>query len=182
MKRLCLGALAAVLPLWAQTIDYSFLDKLAEKARESAVVNLGPEQLTLLGGMKPKDAAAGTEELVKHLKALQVRSYEFDAPGQYDMEQVRAFRDKVTSQGIWVSLVSVKERDGFTDILVKKGPDGKSAGLLIIAAEPKEVSVVHIDGTLDLSALRHLRGIPGVPEISQPQKKSSETPPKGKED
>ncbi len=182
MKRLCLAAMAATLPLCAQTIDYSFLDKLAEKAKQSAVIDMGAEQLALLSGLKPKGVPSGADELTKNLKALQVRSYEFDAPGQYDIEQVRAFRDKVKSEGHWVSLVAVKEKDGFTDIMVKKGADGKPAGLLIIAAEPKELSVVHIDGPLDLSALRGLQGIPGIPEIGAPQKKSGQPAPREKEE
>lgn len=176
MRQACMLALAATWPLCAQSIDYSFLDKLAERAKESAIVNLGPEQLAMLAGLKPKEGKTGLEDLAKNLKGIQVRSYEFEAPGLYDLEQVRGFRDRVKADGAWVSLISVKRKEGFTEIMVKKGPDGKTAGLLIVAAEPKELSVVHIDGALDLSALGQLRGIPGIPEISSGPKKSGAAP------
>jgi len=174
-------AIAAALPLTAQTVDFKFLDKLADKAKESSVVNLGPEQLGLLSGL------AGGEgknfgEAAKALKSIQVRSFEFDGSGQYDIEEVRAFRDKVKASGDWVSLVSVKEKGGFTDIMILKGTDGKSKGMLIVAAEPNEVSVVHIDGALDLAALGKLGGIMGIPEITggYGSKKEPTTPPPAK--
>jgi hypothetical protein len=158
-------ALAAALPLTAQTIDFKFLDKLGDKAKESSVVNLGPEQLGMLSGLTGGEGK-NLGEAAKALKSIQVRSFEFDQSGQYDVEEVRAFRDKVKASGDWVSLVSVKEKGGFTEIMYLKGTDGKSKGMLIVAAEPREVSVVHIDGPLDLSSLGKLGGIMGIPEIT----------------
>lgn len=168
------------LTLSAQGIDVSFLDKLAEKAKASAVVNLGPEQLALLTGGKPPEGKAGLEELLKKLKGVHVWNYEFDAPGLYNMDQVRAFRDRIKADGNWVALVTVREKDEFTDILVKRGADGKPAGLLIVAAEPKELSVVHIEGSLDLTDLSKLGGIPGVPAISSQPAKKTGAPKSGK--
>lgn len=172
-------ALAAALPLSAQTIDFKFLDKLADKAKESSVVNLGPEQLGLISGMTGGEGK-NLGEAAKAMKSIQVRSYEFEQSGQYDVEEVRAFRDKIKASGDWVSLVSVKEKGGFTEIMILKGPDGKSKGMMIVAAEPREVSVVHIDGTLDLAALGKLGGIMGIPEITGAPKKEGGTPPPAK--
>jgi len=61
--------------------------------------------------------------------------------------------------------VSVREKEEFTEILIRKGADGKADGLLILAAEPKELTLVHIDGVGDLAALAKLGGIAGIPEI-----------------
>jgi hypothetical protein len=170
-------ALAAALPLTAQTIDFKFLDKLGDKAKESSVVNLGPEQLGMLSGLTGGEGK-NLGEATKALKSIQVRSFEFDEKGQYDVEEVRAFRDKVKASGDWVSLVSVKEKGGFTEIMILKGSDGKSKGMLIVAAEPREVSVVHIDGPLDLSALGKLGGVMGIPEIAGSPKKEHGAPAK----
>ncbi len=168
-------ALAAALPLTAQTIDFKFLDKLGDKAKESSVVNLGPEQLGMLSGLTGGEGK-NLGEAAKALKSIQVRSFEFDQSGQYDVEEVRTFRDKVKASGDWVSLVSVKEKGGFTEIMILKGTDGKSKGMLIVAAEPREVSVVHIDGPLDLSSLGKLGGIMGIPEITGAPRKDTGTP------
>jgi len=177
MKRLWVIWPATALALLAQAIDFSVLDKLAGKAKESAVVNLGPEQLSLVAGLGGKGGAEKLGDLAKELRAVQVRSFEYDAPGMYDMELVRSFRDKVKASGEWTSVVSVKEKDGFTEILVKKGTQGKPGGLLIVAAEPKEVSVVHVEGLFDLSALRGLGVLPGVPSLGAgPKKEAAPSP------
>jgi hypothetical protein len=185
MKTRWFLALVAALPLCAQSIDFKMLDKLADKAKESSVVNLGPDQLGMVVGLTGEKGKQGLGDLAKALKSVQVRSYEFAEKGMYDIEIVRAFRDKVTSSGNWVNLISTKEPGGFTDIMIQKGPDGKSSGFLIVAAEAREVSIVHIDGPLDLSSLGKLGGIAGIPEIAGgAPKKSSGTAAKaaGKED
>jgi len=169
--RWLLAIAAAALPLCAQTVDFKMLDKLAEKAKESSVVNLGPEQLGMLAGLSAgegKDLAA----LAKSLRAIQVRSYEFDRQGEYDLGILRAFRDKLKASGEWVNVIETKAKDGFTDISYARGADGKSKGFLIIAAEPREVSVVYIDGPLDLSSIGKIGGVMGIPAIvgSQPNK------------
>lgn len=169
-------AIAATLPLSAQTIDFKFLDKLGDKAKEASVVNLGPEQLGMLSGLSTVEGK-NLGDVAKGIKSVQVRSFEFDSAGQYDVEEVRAFRDKVKASGEWTSLVSVKEKGGFTEIMVLKGADGKSKGMLIVAAEPREVSVVHIDGPLDFSSLGKLGGIMGIPEIGGTSKKEPRLPP-----
>lgn len=166
MKTSWFLALAAVLPLCAQSIDFKMLDKLGEKAKESSVVSLGPDQLGMVAGLTAEKGKQGLGDLAKTLKSVQVRSYEFAEKGQYDVEIVRAFRDKVTSTGSWVNIISTKEQGGFTDIMIQKGPDGKSSGFLIVAAEPREVSIVHIDGPMDLASLGKLGGLAGIPEIA----------------
>jgi hypothetical protein len=88
---------------------------------------------------------------------------------------VQAFRDKVKATGDWVNIIEVKEKGGFTDISILKGPDGKSKGFLIVAAEPREVTVVHLDGPLDLSSLGKLGGVLGIPEFVGSEKKSAGT-------
>lgn len=165
MKRWLIFA-AALMPLGAQPIDFSYFDKLAEKAKESAVVNLGPEQFSLLAGMQPKGGGKDLSDLAKTLKGIQVRSLEFDAPGQYDLNEIRAFGAKIKSAGDWMPVISVREKNEFTEILVRKGPDGKADGLLILAAEPKELTLVHVDGVGDLASLVKLGGLAGIPEIA----------------
>ncbi len=165
MKRILILA-AALVPLGAQQIDFSYFDKLADKAKESAVVNLGPEQLSLLAGMQPKQGGKDFADLPKTLRGIQVRSLEFDSPGQYDINEVRSLGAKIKSGGTWVPMVTVKEKDEFTEILVRKGADGKPDGLLILAAEPTELTFVHIDGVGDLASLAKLGGIAGIPEIA----------------
>ncbi len=166
MRSGLLAAIVLSLPLAAQDVDFKFLDKLADKAKESSVVDLGPDQLGLVKGMFGGGHKKGDlTELAKNLRSMQVRSYEFEKEGDYSMDEVRAFRDKVKSGGQWVTLISTREKREFTDILIQKGPDGKPSGFLIIAAEPRELSIVHIVGSLDLSQLGQIGGQYGVPRM-----------------
>lgn len=173
MKTLWLLTIAAA-PLFAQSIDFKLLDKLGEKASESSVVNLGPEQLGMLSGLTSGEGK-NLGEVTKAVRSVQVRSYEFAQKGEYDIGIVQAFRDKVKAAGEWVSIIEVKEKGGFTDISYLKGADGRSRGLLIIAAEPREVSIVHMDGPLDLASLGKLGGVLGIPRITGPEKQRPET-------
>lgn len=168
-------------PLCAQTIDFKMLDKLGEKAKESSVVNLGPEQLGMLSGLSAGEGK-NLSEVAKAVKSVQVRSYEFEQKGEYDIGVVQSFRDKVKASGEWVNIIEVKEKGGFTDISYAKGPDGKSKGFLIIAAEPREVTIVYMDGPLDLSALGKLGGVMGIPEIVGAQKKGGGAASKDKQE
>jgi hypothetical protein len=148
----------------AQEVDLDFLKPLASKAAESTVVDLGPEQLGMLKGLGAD--AAGIPE-VAGLRRVQVRSFEFDKPGLYNMAELDAFRDKVKGTGSWSSIISVKERKGeFTEILMHRPAGGGDAdGMLIIAAEEDEVTVVNIVGRIDLKNLGKIAGTMGIPGL-----------------
>ncbi len=49
--------------------------------------------------------------------------------------------------------------------MVKPLPDNKLGGLAIITAEPKEVTVVFINGTLNMSDIPKLSGNLGIPDL-----------------
>jgi hypothetical protein len=161
---------------FGQVIDYKFLDGLAQKAKESSVIELGPEQLSALASMSGKSVS---EDLAKVVKSIHVHSYEFDRKGMYDPQQVRDFRDRVKASGNWVNLVSVKEGEGFTDIMMKKN-EGNGGGLLIVAAEDNELTIVHIDGVSDLKSLGELGGLVGIPQIGGVGKSNPKPAPRPK--
>jgi len=66
--------------------------------------------------------------------------------------------------GDFVPLISVKEKGGFTEIVMRKGPKG-NRGFVIVSAEAREVTVVNIVGDLDLASLGKLTGKFGIPNI-----------------
>jgi hypothetical protein len=69
--------------------------------------------------------------------------------------------------GEWTRIVSVhrKEDGENADIYILPGKD-KPEGLFILAAEPLELTVVYIDGKVDLKDLSALEGF-GVPQIGK---------------
>ncbi len=154
--------LCVALQAWGQELDLSFLKDLEAKATEVTNVSLGKEQMQLIQGLTGS-AGGELKALASGIELVQVRSLEFDKEGMYSMAEMSALRDKVKTSE-FLPVISVKEKNGFTEILLRKGPKG-NRGFLIIAVEPKEVTIVNIVGDLDLASLGKLAGKFGIPNV-----------------
>ena len=162
--------LAAVLaPLWAQEIKMpANFDKLAAKADETVDVSLDGAMLRMAGRfMSDKDAdQAKARKLLSGLQSVTVKSFEFSSEGQYDMVDVDAVRAQVKGPQ-WSRIVGVRsKRDGDNvDVYFKDGGNGNLGGIVVICAEPMELTIVSIAGTLDPSQLADLGGQFGIPRL-----------------
>jgi hypothetical protein len=77
----------------------------------------------------------------------------------------------------------VSEEKELTEIYMRT-EQGKVAGFAIIAAEPKELTVVAIEGTINLNDLSKLGalGIPSIPIPNQDKGNDKDRNKKGKEE
>jgi hypothetical protein len=144
------------------------IDKLAAKASEVVEVTLDGQMLRLAGKfLSNRDPdEAKVKNLVTGLKGIYVRSFEFDKEGEYSPEDVEAIRSQVRGPA-WsrmVGVVSKRDREN-AEVYVRVEGD-RINGLVIVAAEPKELTVVNIVGTIDLNELGELGGHFGIPEVS----------------
>lgn len=146
------------------------LDHLAKKARESVDINLDANLLTLAGRFlsaeKPDEAKA--KALVSGLKGVYVRSFEFDAPGAYTAADLSAISNQFSGPQ-WTRVVrhvagKGKETEEIASIFIRQEA-GKSTGIAIVAAEPKQLTVVQILGEIDLDKLGDLSGQFGIPKL-----------------
>ncbi len=175
-------ALCAAVPSGAQSVELKLpanIEKLAQRATESVDVTLDASMLQLASGFLSHDDPdeKQVKKLVSKLKGVYVRSFEFDKEGQYSLADVEAFRNQFKSPG-WSRIVGVKSGRGETsDIFLKKNGDAVG-GLVVIAAEPKELTIVHIDGPINPEELSELGGHMGIPKIG----KSNDSKKSGKED
>lgn len=184
MKRLglnCLLAAALVLPAWcADTIKWPVsFERLAKQAKESVDVTLDSSMLQLASGFLEKDDPdqAQVKKLVSKLKGVYVRSFEFDKEGQYSMSDVESIRSQLTG---WTRIVAVTSAHSEnTDVYLKKNGD-QIDGLFIIDAEPKELTVVHIDGPIRPEELSELGGHMGIPKIGNLHEQDKDTRTNGK--
>jgi hypothetical protein len=149
-------------------LQISHLDKLAAKAEESVDVNLDGALLQIASKFlsdKKQDEAA-VKSLLAGIKGIYVRSFEFNAEGEYTKEDILAIRSQIQSPA-WTRMVGVKSKKDREDveIFMKTEAGGKIGGLAIICAEPKELTVVNIVGSLDLEKLSSLEGQFGIPEM-----------------
>lgn len=161
-------------PAWAQDVRLpADLDKLAAKAVESVDVNLDGALLQIaakfLSGNDPDEARV--KALITGLKGIYVKAFEFSREGEYSPADVEAIRSQLRAPG-WSRIVGVTSRKegGNAEIFVKPQGD-KFGGVVILAAEPKELTVVNIVGTIDLDALSELGGHFGVPRVELPKDK-----------
>lgn len=173
MKRFIAVLIAVLmLALVASAQDIKFppgLDKLAAKATETVDVSLDGQMLQLASGyLSNKDSdEAETKNLVRDLKGIYVKSFEFDKPGEYSPADVDFVRSQLTAP-TWSRVVQVKEPNEAVEVYFKY-ENGRVGGLMLIAAEPKELTLVHIIGPINLQQLKNLSGHFGIPNTGGSQ-------------
>jgi hypothetical protein len=165
-----LTALAAclILPLLASAcgseLSLPSFPGLKEHATESVDLTLGWMPLHLMGWMMSDGDpdSAQVKKTLQGLKSVQIRSYEFDADYTYPQADLDRLRAQLAAPG-WSPLVQVRKRgdqDGHdkqnVDIYVSL-EDKKVKGLVIIACEPREFTIVNIVGSIDLEQIASLR-------------------------
>jgi hypothetical protein len=132
----------------AQTKDELFAgtEKFAQGASESTEINLDPDTMDMVG------SGHKNAELAKKMKFMTIRTYEYDKPGMYKMEDVEAYRKKL-EDGTWKCSVRVREKNESTDICSRIGPDHETREMVILTAEPKELTFIHMSGNMSLDDL-----------------------------
>ena len=170
------GWTAAQMPAQLLQLRITGLDGLASKAKESTDITLDSNLLKMAGGFLAgagKDGKDGDtiKQLLSGLKAITVRSFEFNEAGQYRMEDLEQIRAQLRTPG-WSKIISSQSKGEISEIYTRM-EQGKVAGFAIINAEPKELTVVAIEGSINLNDLSKLKAL-GVPSIPVPEKKGKQ--------
>ena len=160
--------LAALMPLAAQEIKLpASLDKLAAKADETVDVTLDSSLLKWAGKfLSNQGEGEVTRKILAGLQSVTVRSYEFSEEGQYDPADLEAIRAQVKGPQ-WMRIVNVrskKDREN-VDVYFKDGGNGNLGGIVVLCAEPRELTIVSVVGTIDPSQLASLGGQFGIPRF-----------------
>jgi hypothetical protein len=165
---LLLGCTAAAWA-WQSPLKLDHLDRLAAKASESVNITLDASMLKLAANFLDIDDdadAADIKKLVQGLKGVYVRNYEFKNTGEYTDADVEAIRAQLRDPS-WKKIVEVRSKvDGDADIYIKND-NSKIGGLAIISAEPKELTIVNIEGTITAEDVKKLGGNFGIPKSIQ---------------
>ncbi|MGC1872185.1 MAG: DUF4252 domain-containing protein [Acidobacteriaceae bacterium] len=164
--------LLLTLPAVAQDVQPNFpveLDKkLAARASDVNEVTMNKTMLKFASQFldsKNKDDAQA-QRLIQNLNAIYVRSYEFSQPGQYTPEDLTIIRRQFLGPD-WNPMVKVRSKkgEGDTDVYVKMvGNEVK--GMFVLDAEPKELDMVYISGSIRPEDLKDLSGNFGVPNLN----------------
>ena len=147
-------------------IQTASLDHLAAKASQSVDVNVD-ERLMKMAAKVFSDQDADerkVKKLVENLKGIYVRSFEFDASGQYTDADLETIRTQLRGPG-WTRMVNVtSKKDGNLEVYLLFHGDMVN-GLAVLHSDEKELTIVNIVGPVDLDKLAQLEGQFGVPEL-----------------
>jgi hypothetical protein len=150
---------AAALAGSGQQLDLSSLDKLKDKAKESAVISLDADKLKMgaqfLSGDSPDEQKA--LQAITGLDAVYIRRFEFDAKGAYSQADVDVIRQQLKQPG-WSQVMDVKDGEDRVELYLFS-KNGSSRGMALVAAEAKEIAVINVVGSADLSALSKLKAL-----------------------
>ena len=145
-------------------INIDIPQSLAVKATQSVDVTLDGPMLRLASKFLSDDDR-DVRDVVRKLEGVYVHSYEFENEGEYDRSIVEAVRRQIGPE--WKRIVTVKSRMR-ENTEVYTLPRGDSiAGLVVIAAEPRELTIVNIVGPVDLDSLASLEGNFGIPKVTK---------------
>ena len=162
--------ITVAVPASAQRLNLDF-PGLADKAQEVVDVTLDANMLRLaakfLSGHDSDERAV--RDMINGLEGIYVRSYEFAKAGEYDP----ALIDRVKSQlgSTWKPLVTVRSKTKENVNIMADMRGDRVVGLVIIAAEPREFTIVNIQGPIDIDRLADLSGQFGIPEITARRRK-----------
>lgn len=162
-KSLLLLVVAALaLPAEAQQINLD-LPGLRDKASEEVTVTLDASMLRLAAKFLSNDGdERNVRDIVQKLQGVYVRSYEFDHEGEYDRSVVDRLRSQLGAD--WKKIVDVRSKVGENSEIYTQSHGDQITGLVIITAEPKELTIVNLVGPIDLDRLADLQGQLGIPK------------------
>jgi hypothetical protein len=141
------------------------LDSLAPRASETVDINVDERLIQLTAKFLGKDP--GDEELrkiISGLKGIYVKSFEFETPGQFSDADLESVRVQLRGSA-WSKVVNVtSKKEGSIEVYVMTNGT-QVGGLVVLASEAKEFTVVNILGSVDLNKLTRLEGQFGVPDL-----------------
>ena len=159
-------------------LQLNSLDHLVAKASQSVDVNLD-ERLMRIAAKAFSDRDADEREIKKliiGIKGIYVKSFQFDADGQYAPADLETIRTQLRGPG-WTRLVNVNsKKDGTLEVYLLMNAE-QIGGLAVVSTDDRELTIVNIVGPVDLEKLAKLEGQFGVPELGiEPAKPKTKNP------
>ncbi|MEO8661254.1 MAG: DUF4252 domain-containing protein [Bryobacteraceae bacterium] len=140
------------------------VEKLGQKASESVDVTLDGLMLKFA-----QEAVGDHDEeakrLMRGLKSIRVRSFEFDNEGEYVAADVETMRSQLNGPG-WskiAQVVSRKDKEN-VDVFLRIA-NSQIEGVVVLVAGAKELTIVDIDGQIKPEDVGKLGGRAGIPRL-----------------
>lgn len=156
-------------------LNFDRLNGLETRARDVVEVNVEGKLLDLakrvLVKVNDKDAQK-VGKAIEGLKAIYVRTYNFENENEYNPADVDEIRSQLSSPG-WEKLANVrsKRNNQKVDVYTMFTGDMMS-GVAVVVSESKSLAVINVIGPIDIELLAELSGNMNIPkfEISSDSK------------
>lgn len=151
-------------------LQLGHLDRLADKSQETVDVTVDAAMLKQTAGfLAGKDAdTEKVHELLEGITGIYVKSFKFGVPDAYTDADVEAIRKQVSGSG-WSRVVGIRGKRELTEIYFWRERD-TNGGLVVITAQPNELTVVNIVGRIDLASLGAIG--PMIPKLPGAMRKA----------
>lgn len=140
---------------------------LASRARDSVDITLDGFLMRIAQKFAAADGENSDElAILRDIKSVRVRNFEFDSEDAYSKEDVEAVRKQLSGPG-WSPLAQVHRRDPqqHVDVFLNMSGD-KILGLAVIASEPRSFTIVNVVGNIDIDRLAKIEGQFGIPRVT----------------
>jgi Domain of unknown function (DUF4252) len=133
-------------------------EKFAQGASEVSEINLDPSTMGMVG---QGCGGCGEGNLASKMNFMVIHSYKYDKPGMYSLDDFMAYSKKLTD-GTWNCYIHVREKDGSTDMCSRTAADHETNEMVILTAQPREITFIHLSGKMSLADLSKMNGRSGV--------------------
>ncbi|HBY60076.1 MAG TPA: hypothetical protein DEH78_09650 [Solibacterales bacterium] len=144
------------------------IERLAKDAKETVTVTMDTRLLQFAAAfLSDRDPdQARVKKMVAGLKSIVVRSFEFDKDQAYGAAELNTLRSLYSGSG-WQKAVEVRSRmsDNVDVYFRPQGPELN--GIAVVSAEPRELTVVLIEGSIKPEEIAELGGNFGVPTFGR---------------
>ena len=167
----CATGASAQQPQYAAKLQLDNEEALAQRANEFIDVNLDENLIKIIPKKITTTSDTGQKvdigAIIGGLKGVYVRSYGFNAEGEYSEANLARVRTQLRSPG-WARLVNIIKKKADDNVHIEvymMTSTGSIDGIAILALEPKRLTLVNIVGNINLEKLSQLEGQFGIPEI-----------------
>ena len=140
----------------AQQLDLKLLDQYADKAKSKTEINMDESMLkaasTSLNDKKKDEKIA--RQSVEGLKGFFLRVYEFENTFELKPEELKPLFDQLKEPN-WKPVLRNKENKEQTEIWMHY-TNGMADGMVLVSAEPHELTVIYGMGVTNLKDLTAL--------------------------
>ena len=141
-------------------------EKFSKGSTGSSKVDLDKSMLAAGGPM-----LGGLGLLGGKMDSVYVLTYDYQSAGTYKMADVEEFEKRLNASDC-KHIVEERSASESSDICVKLDDEGHWRDMVVISAEPKELSFIHLKGQLSMQSLSTLsmfgsNGMMGVPQLKR---------------